>query len=721
MSGQKTGSRKLQEYVARMRPVFRSRAVFSDETEEYRTPFEAKPGDQVTVRIRTLKNNVDEVYFISGAIRKQMEVVETSHGFDYYAITVPVSEETVFYYFEIQVEDMICYYNKLGITRDLNKHFSFRIIPGFSTPKWSRGAVMYQIYTDRFRNGNPNNDVLDREYAYLEEQAHHVDNWDQLPANMDVSNFYGGDLEGVREKLDYLEDLGVEVIYFNPLFVSPSNHKYDIQDYDHIDPHFGRIIREAGEVLHEGDLDNRRATRYINRVSDPVNLRASDEYFAFLCGEIHKRGMKIIIDGVFNHCGSFNKWLDRERLYEDQQGYDRGAYVSADSPYRTFFKFNNEHAWPYNEFYDGWWGHETLPKLNYEESTKLVRYIMEIARKWVSPPYSCDGWRLDVAADLGHSVEYNHCFWKLFRREVKAANPNAIILAEHYGDAYDWLCGDEWDTVMNYDAFMEPVSWFFTGMEKHSDEFREDLLGNGESFRNAMTYHMASFSVPSLQCAMNELDNHDHSRFLTRTNHYVGRVDHLGSEAASVNINPAVMRAAVLLQMTYIGAPTIYYGDEAGVVGFTDPDNRRTYPWGHEDQTMLAYYKKAIALHKRYETLKTGSLKDLGSGYHSVVYGRFNREEQFVIAINSAETPIALEIPVWETGVERKKNTAMTELLMTSIEGFSEEPVEHEVIAGCITLDLKPYEAVVLYRRNSEEHEDSDEGEDGGIGSGSVQ
>ena len=282
---------------------------------------------------------------------------------------------------------------------------------------------------------------------------------------MDVRNFYGGDLEGVRQKLDYLQDLGVEAIYLNPIFVSPSNHKYDSQDYDHIDPHLGRIVKDGGDTLMWEDRNNSNATSYIIRTTAPENLEASDKLLEELCEEIHSRGMKIILDGVFNHCGSFNKWLDRERIYEGQKGYEVGAYVSRESPYHSFFKFNNEHAWPYNEFYDGWWGHETLPKLNYEESPELFDYIMRIGKKWVSPPYNVDGWRLDVAADLGHSLEYNHYFWREFRKAVKEANPQAIILAEHYGEAGEWLLGDQWDTVMNYDAFMEPVSWFLTGME----------------------------------------------------------------------------------------------------------------------------------------------------------------------------------------------------------------------------------------------------------------
>ena len=184
-------------------------------------------------------------------------------------------------------------------------------------------------------------------------------------------------------------------------------------------------------------------------MTDYENLEASNEFFARFVEEVHKRGMKVILDGVFNHCGSFNKWLDRERIYEHQEGYEKGAYITGDSPYRTFFRFHNEFDWPYNQFYDGWWGHDTLPKLNYEDSPMLYEYIMKIARKWVSPPYNVDGWRLDVAADLGHSNEYNHQFWRDFRKNVKEANPEAIILAEHYGEAKSWLQGDQWDTVMN--------------------------------------------------------------------------------------------------------------------------------------------------------------------------------------------------------------------------------------------------------------------------------
>ena len=682
-------------YIMWMRPVFKVDALFSDETENYVCPMEPKPGDTVKIRFRTGKDNVDQVYFISGAIKKEMEHEFSEGVFDYYATELTVSEEPVYYYFEIKAGQTRCFYNKLGVSRDLQQSRSFCVTPGFSTPDWAKGAVMYQIFTDRFYNGDPTNDVQDREYVYIGEGTSKVRDWNQTPAvTMGIREFYGGDLEGVRKKLDYLQDLGVEVVYFNPLFVSPSNHKYDIQDYDYIDPHLGKIVSDEGELLPDGQRENRFASRYIDRVTNKANLEASNEMFAQVVAEAHRRGMRVILDGVFNHCGSFNKWMDRERIYENAEGYDKGAYVSADSPYRNYFDFHNQTAWPYNNSYDGWWGHDTLPKLNYEGSQELMDYVLHVAKKWVSPPYNVDGWRLDVAADLGHSQEFNHHFWQEFRKAVKEANPEAIILAEHYGNTRDWLQGNEWDTVMNYDAFMEPVTWFLTGMEKHSDDYREDLLGNAESFWGAMRHHTSSFSMPSWQVAMNELSNHDHSRFLTRTNHKVGRTNTLGPQAAEQGINKAVFREGVVIQMTWTGAPTIYYGDEAGVCGFTDPDNRRTYPWGHEDQVLLAFHKDIIRLRRENEELRTGSLKMLENDYNFISYGRFNRKGQCAILINNNYHPITKEIHVWEIGTP--KTGKMKVILQSRDDGYCMEGEEYEIKAGKILIEMPQTSATIL-------------------------
>ncbi|MBQ3899205.1 MAG: glycoside hydrolase family 13 protein [Lachnospiraceae bacterium] len=684
----------FEKYINTMRPVFNTRALFSDTSAEYVSPAEPDAFSTVKIRFRTAKNNVDYVCLVWHGNKYLMTKVETAVHFDYYEVEVLLKDEKFSYYFEITSGNLVCYYDMRGCTRDINEYYNFGIIPGFSTPKWAKGAVMYQIYVDRFCNGDKTNDVLSGEYCYIGEPVIRVEDWDKDPATMDVRCFYGGDLQGVLDKLDYIAGLGVEVIYFNPLFVSPSNHKYDIQDYDHIDPHFGKIVDDDGELLPPGSKENRLSTRYINRVTSFNNLTESDKLFAKVVEEAHKRGMKVILDGVFNHCGSFNKWMDRERIYENAQGYEKGAFVSADSPYRQYFDFSDDRRWPYNPTYDGWWGHDTLPKLNYEGSKQLYDYILNIGKKWVSAPFNADGWRLDVAADLGHSPEFNHRFWQDFRKAVKSANPDAIILAEHYGTTRDWLQGNEWDTVMNYDAFMEPVTWFLTGMEKHSDDFRENLLGNAESFWGAMIHHTSSFSMPSWQVAMNELSNHDHSRFLTRTNHKVGRTNTLGPRAAEEGINKAVMREAVVIQMTWPGAPTIYYGDEAGVCGFTDPDNRRTYPWGREDLQMIQFHRDIIALRKKYPELRNGSIKKLGSDYNFIAYGRFTRDEQCIILINNNNHEVEKEITAWEVGTHRTGN--MKVIFQSTDEGYSLKETLYPLKTGILKIRLPKTSATVL-------------------------
>ena len=680
-------------------------ALFCDGTEGYVYPPEPKENELVTFRFRTAKDDVDRVGLVTSADTYVMEKECTQGEFDYYTFETRLGEEPFRYCFEVQSGTEKYYYGRCGISREILEYYNFVVVPGFSTPDWAKGAVMYQIFTDRFYNGDKSNDVETNEYYYIGDYSRRVTNWDKYPANMGVREFYGGDLQGVMDKLDYLQDLGVEVVYFNPLFVSPSNHKYDIQDYDYIDPHYGKIVDDGGEVLPDGVTDNSQATKYKKRTTGLKNLEASNELFIKLVEELHRRGMKVILDGVFNHCGSFNKWMDRERIYEGEADYEPGAYVSADSPYRSYFRFFKEgpENWPYNGNYDGWWGHDTLPKLNYEDSVKLENYILYIGRKWVSPPYNVDGWRLDVAADLGRSNEYNHEFWQKFRRAVKDANPNALILAEHYGDPSDWLKGDEWDTVMNYDAFMEPVTWFLTGMEKHSDEAREELLGNIDNFIGSMAHHMSNMLTPSLQVAMNELSNHDHSRFLTRTNHMVGRVEHLGPEAANEYVNKAVMREAVVMQMTWVGAPTVYYGDEAGVCGFTDPDNRRTYPWGHEDQELIAFHKEAIRIHKEHPALKTGSLKILDGEENILSYARFKGHDRIIVVINNRSERAEVKVPVWEAEIPIK--CRMKRLLYSYKDGYTTEYEEYLVEDGEVVANMGPHSALVLGMRNEEDHD----------------
>lgn len=665
-------------------------ALFCDGTEAYVTPPEPEVGETVQMWFRTAANDVDEVIIESGKKEYQMTKFLSEGRFDYYSTKIELQEEAFVYRFRIRSGAEVCYFGRWGVTEERREYYDFKIVPGFSTPDWAKGAVMYQIYVDRFCNGDPANDVVSDEYCYIGEHVHQVKDWNRYPRSMDVREFYGGDLQGVIDKLDYLQGLGVEVVYCNPLFVSPSNHKYDTQDYDYIDPHLGVIVRDGGELLPEGEKENRHASKYRIRTTSKENLEASNALFIRLVEELHKRGMKLILDGVFNHCGSFNKWMDRERIYENATGYEKGAYLSMESPYRNYFRFTKEDT----TSYDGWWTHDTLPKLNYEESEALQNYILEVAKKWVSPPYNVDGWRLDVAADLGQSNEFNHEFWRKFRKVVKEAKPDALILAEHYGDPRDWLQGDQWDTVMNYDAFMEPVTWFLTGMEKHSDEFRKDLLGNADHFADSMRHHMANMLTPSLHTAMNQLSNHDHSRFLTRTNHVVGRLGRFSPEAANKNVDMAIMRMAIILQMTWVGAPTLYYGDEAGVCGFTDPDSRRTYPWGREDKDLISFYREMIRIHRKSNALRRGSIRMLSKEEGLISYARFWGDEQIVVILNMSDRLREVSVPVWPAEV--KDGTVMARKMYSYDSGYIGGFEEYQVKNGRVYLMMGRHSAIVM-------------------------
>ncbi len=663
-------------------------SIFSDETERFRTPAEPEAGDLVSVRIRVECEGDARVQLYCGKASRLMLPARRQGSFVYYETQITCGEEQVSYFFLLECGGMRVLYDKLGArslaVRELPvSEQPFRFVPGFHVPAWAKGAVQYQIFTDRFRNGSAENDPVAGEYYYTDGPILRETDWYAPPGAADYRRFYGGDLQGVLEKLDYLQWLGVEAIYFNPLFVSPSSHKYDAQDYEHIDPHFGVIAEDGGACLPEGERKNSMAERYIRRVTSERNLAETDALFARLCEEMHRRGMRVILDGVFNHCGSFSRWMNREGIYPAG-----GAYGDPDSEYRDFFRFQDDG-------YEAWWGVDTLPKLNYDGSPALWERVLALGEKWARPPYSIDGWRLDVAADLAHMPEVNHRFWQEFRRRVKAVNPDILILAEHYGDPTPWLGGNEWDTVMNYDAFMEPVTWFLTGMEKHSDGRNDSLYHSGSAFFAMMRRNMARLPMPSLECAMNELSNHDHSRFLTRTNRVVGRLPSHGSSAAGQGIDKRVMREAVVIQMTWPGAPTIYYADEAGQVGWTDPDNRRTFPWGYEDVSLIELHHTLTDLRRAFPVLRAGSLTPLGAGEGWIAYARFDDTSRAVVIVNTSETGLRTQLRVRDAGAE--DGDAFTLRFRTTADGFFAEPEDAgRTYNGMLTAELPAHTAVIL-------------------------
>ena len=684
------GAGQLHLHSQLARTYLNMEAVFSDETKQYVNPYDPDPGDTVSFRLRTAKSNVDCANLHTAEAVITMAKSCSDKLFDYYTAMYPVGNEEFRYYFSVDKNKQRYFYNKQGLHEKADPAYHFKISPGFRTPDWAKGAVMYQIFVDRFCNGDKDNDPLNYEYLYIGRTTRFL-SWDSAVLADDVCNFYGGDLQGIINKIGYLKSLGVEAIYLTPIFASPSSHKYDIQDYDHVDPHFGVIKNDEGAVLDFEKFNNKHATKYMSRTADKTNLDASNALCAEMIAKAHEYGIKVILDGVFNHCGCYNKWMDKPGFYK-AMGYPDGAYREEDSPYHDYFLWY-DHNWPNNDCYDSWWGNDNHPKLNYEDAPELYQYIMEVGRKWVSPPFNADGWRLDVAGDLGRSTDFNHKFWQDFRKAVKSANPNAIILAEHYGDASPWISGGEWDTVMNYDAFMEPLTWFLTGMNKHSEEHLPHLQCNAMAFENAMRYHMAKFNIHALQVSMNQLSNHDHSRFLTRTNNQTGRLHTRGGDAASEGVNKSVMMEAVVFQMTWPGAPTIYYGDEAGVYGWTDPDNRRPFPWGKEDNALMELHREAIALRKAHPVLRSGSTEFLWNEYGILSFGRWDNVSQIAVVINNNPTPKELKLPVWKIGC---LTGFMVCALATHSDKVHKTGVPFKVESGTINLTVPKFGSMVL-------------------------
>jgi len=667
--------------------------IFSDETIEYVSMQSLKNRQNIRIQIRIFKDDKPDIILVDHRDGSEvvMSKLRSSEHFDFYYADLE-DRDYLKYYFKIIDGKNTLFFTRFGITDYLKEDALFEYNKNFTLPEWAKGALMYQIFIDRFNRGDETNDVVDDEYIYIGLPVKHKENWNEYPSNFDVGYFYGGDLAGVLQKLDYLRDFGVEVIYFNPLFVSPSNHKYDTQDYDYIDPHIGVIVEDADGVLGEYDTDNKNAVKYVKRVTSKKNLEASNELFIKLVEEAHKRNIKVIIDGVFNHCGSFNKWMDKEGIYKRAKDeYPIGAYWSKESEFRSYFNFiGNE--------YDGWWGHDTLPKLYYENSKKLVDEVLNIAKKWVSPPFNVDGWRLDVAADLGYSHEFNHIFWSMFREAVKSANNDAVILAEHYGDPSFWLDGKCWDGVMNYDGFMEPVSWFLTGLEKHSDREDMNLKGNADAFFLMLKNALGKMPYDSILVSMIQLSNHDHSRFLTRTNGIVGRINSHKSEDAESGVKLEVMRQAIMMQITLPGAPTVYYGDEVGVCGFTDPDNRRTYPWGNENLELLEYHRYVNKWHRIRKELKTGSLIRLISTGGVVCYARVLKDNISVVIINAGEYNAKTDIPLYLTGM--RDNAVISRVIYTNKVGYNVGRVTYINDNGYLNFEIEPHSGYLLVSEN---------------------
>ena len=637
-----------------------TRTIYSDETGYFRIPAEPDAYGSVKIRLRTGRYQARSVFLCLRGSALQMDWESEGHNFDYYSAEIQIEDTAAEYYFSIDTDEGEIVYDKAGVISDERPCIPFRIIPGFKTPEWSKGCLYYQIFTDRFCRTGAGGAAGDPEKLYGGEPVIYSE-WGDPVAEDTYRQFYGGNLKGVISRLPYLKELGIEAIYLNPVFESPSSHKYDCADYEHIDTGFGV----------------------------PGDAEASDRVFEELTSAAHDCGIKIVLDGVFNHCSSDHKWFDIEGRNRDIPG----AYGNPESPYHDRFVFKDDECTEY----EAWWDVPTLPKLNYEGDARLAKDIYNTAKKWISAPYSADGWRLDVAADLGHTPEYNHSFWKGFRKAVKAEGEEKLILAEHYEEASEWLSGGEWDSIMNYRGFMDPVSYFFTGIEKHSDLEIESLKGNAEMLKNTLALEAALIPESSCLSSLNQLDNHDHSRFLTRTNGTTGRAATSEPGSADRRVRKGVLRQAAAFMYFWKGSPGLYYGDEAGLCGFTDPDNRRCYPWGSADEDLVYYFKCLGAVRKTHSYIKTASTVILYAENSIFAFARFTDREYLITVVSAAEEKVRAEIPVWPAGLPGFEENREVNCIMSGwSSGYSFEVKPFIAHHGLLTAELEP-EGVLVF------------------------
>ena len=443
---------------------------------------------------------------------------------------------------------------------EAGEKWQLSVIPAdFTVPDFAPGAVMYQIFPDRFaRSGS-----CDLTYKLQPFWVH--ESPDELPeyrpdAHGEVRNndFFGGNFAGIREKLPYLQELGVGVLYLNPIFMAWSNHRYDTADYRRPDPMLG-----------------------------------TEEDFRTLCDEAHARGMRVILDGVFSHTGSNSVYFDAKHVF------GHGAVSDPNSPYRRWYRFHR-----YPDDYEAWWGIRTLPCVEELDETYL-HYIIEdedsVIAHWLR--LGADGFRLDVVDELPDE------FVRRLRRRMRQIDPQSLLLGEVWEDASNkraygvsrrYFVDGELDSVMNY-PWRNAIVAFLTDAD--------DGTALGESLMTLAE----NYPPEVLSCVMNHLGTHDTPRILTVLGEpFCGTKDERAHRRMTpVQRKTALMRLrmAVFLQFTLPGMPCIYYGDEAGMEGFEDPFNRRTYPWGREDPELLAHFRRLGQLRKTCDALRLGDIQ----------------------------------------------------------------------------------------------------------------
>lgn len=517
-----------------------------------------KDRDTLVLRIRVAKNDIKECSVLykcryewdSEYKRKNMKVVAETELFTYYEAEISIDKNRYRYYFELKDNnDDVFIYNERGFE---NNSYEYKDLAAFQFPyiaeedlykeeKWLQEAVVYQIFPDRFFNGN----------ELINPKG--VKEWGK--GKVDKHSMFGGDIRGIIEKVDYLKDLGVNLLYLTPIFKSSTNHKYNTQDYFDIDPQFG-TIEEAKELVKK----------------------------------CHDNGIRIVFDAVFNHSG--NDFFAFRDILENQEN----------SRYKDWYFID---SWPVEvekcNYYTFANRCSNMPKLN-TNNREVREYLLSVAKYWIRE-VDIDGWRLDVCDEVSHD------FWRDFRKAVKSVKSDAIIIGEIMHEANSFLKGDQLDSIMNYPFKNATIDYFGKG-NISSREYLDILAANRMLYMDSITRQM-----------WNLIGSHDTKRILNECNNEVDRV-----------------KLAMVMQFTYIGVPYIYYGDEIGLKGGEDPDNRRCMIWEDKKQNkeLLELCKKLISIRKENKSLIDGKFKEVCCDENIIAFIRDNNKEKVFVAFNNS-------------------------------------------------------------------------------------
>ncbi len=612
-------------------------SVYSDSTKHYVSNPYPKMNEKIRISIRMKSNDDVRKVFLRyrefGIEQIRLMQEERRGKLSYYSVETEIRERRFHYQFYIVTDKKIYFYTQYRITDYIpDEAQDFVILADYKAAQWVKNTVFYQIFPERFCNGNPELSVKDGEYSYQGYKTVAVKDWNTPTKAYEESHavdFYGGDLEGVIQKLDYLQQLGINAIYLNPIFLSPSVHKYDSLDYFQIDPHFG-----------------------------------GEEAFEKLVKELHKRDMKLMLDISINHTSSDAIWFNKSGEFYDKT---QGAYHNPNAAEREFYFLKDDNT------YDTWVGVETMPKLNYgSEKLRDIIYRKKesVLKKWLLQPYDIDGWRFDVADCLARNqiADVHGEVLEEIRTHLKGEKEDAFLLAEDWVDCSDDLQGNRWDSTMNYFGCARPIREFVG----ETDLFlaRDEELGKNRSKTTArqLASRIKQFygKLPgAIQYQMfNLLDSHDVARL------------HNNSQ-----IRERDYETAVKLMFTLPGTVSVYYGDEVALAGSTEQVEfcRNPMDWNWEEKKAakdrFAFYQRMIALKRTSQALEDGGFQILSEDGYVLSYARFTEDELIVVIASMDETVQKVMIPIENFGFDR--NVIFKE---TFDENVSIERTENSII-----------------------------------------